>query len=127
MQPALWERYHDQVKEWESAMSRKHNFSDGYKEKVVVSEKPPMFAFCLRPRGLEAPNKGTKQRSQRKFMVLGHHSGVFGDTDGLQITGNFSAFYFVTVQISRYFLSMFLSLHFVCDSRQKIKWVCCWG
>ncbi|XXG46745.1 hypothetical protein AAC387_Pa02g1512 [Persea americana] len=88
LQPALWERYHDQVKEWESAMSKKHNFSDGYKEKVVLSEKPPMFAFCLRPRGLEAPNKGTKQRSQRKFMVLGHHSGVlFGDTDGLQITG----------------------------------------
>lgn len=86
LQPALWERYQQQVKEWEVVVSKTHNLSDGCKEKVLP-EKPPMFAFCLRPRGLEVPNKGTKQRSHRRFSVIGHHSGISRDPDGLQVIG----------------------------------------
>lgn len=69
-------------------MSRTQNSSDGCNEKVTLVEKPPMFAFCLRPRGLEVPNKGTKQRPQRKFTVLGHHGGVSRDS----VNGNSSPF-----------------------------------
>ncbi|KAL8521970.1 hypothetical protein ACS0TY_012209 [Phlomoides rotata] len=81
LQPPLWERYQQQVKEWE----RNHgNYASavGSKEKVLPSEKPPMFAFCLKPRGLEVPNKGSKQRSHRKFPVSGHHHASSVDQDG---------------------------------------------
>lgn len=106
MQPALWERYQNQVKEWESAVSKAHNFSNGCKE--GLPEKPPMFAFCLKPRGLEAPNN-SKQRSQRRFIVLGHHSGVFGDSEGLQITGNSSALIYGRSNFIVTLLPVFLS------------------
>lgn len=42
-----------------------------------------MFAFCLRPRGLEVPNKGSKQRSHRRLQVSGHHHASLADQDGL--------------------------------------------
>eukprot|EP00268_Persea_americana_P022012 TRINITY_DN2187_c0_g1_i1.p1 TRINITY_DN2187_c0_g1~~TRINITY_DN2187_c0_g1_i1.p1 ORF type:complete len:1691 (+),score=369.43 TRINITY_DN2187_c0_g1_i1:296-5368(+) len=87
LQPALWERYQQQLKEWDAVMSRTQNSSNGFTEKATLVEKPPMFAFCLRPRGLEVPNKGTKQRSHRKFTVLGHHGGVSRDSDGLHVNG----------------------------------------
>lgn len=67
-QPALWEVYQKQLKEWESSMSRMQNLNNG-----CAIKKPQMFAFCLRPRGLEAPNKSLKQRSQRKFVSKGCH------------------------------------------------------
>lgn len=75
--------------------SRTQNSSNGFTEKATLVEKPPMFAFCLRPRGLEVPNKGTKQRSHRKFTVLGHHGGVSRDSDGLHVNGNSTSVGFV--------------------------------
>ncbi|XP_031498999.1 uncharacterized protein LOC116263398 [Nymphaea colorata] len=70
-QPPLWEQYQRQLKEWESAMAKLQNSSDGCTGKGGLIEKPPMFAFCLRPRGLEVPNKGSKQRSHKKFPAVG--------------------------------------------------------
>lgn len=48
-------------------------------------EKPAMFAFCLKPRGLEVPNKGSKHRSQKKVHVT--HAFI-GDQDGVHTFGN---------------------------------------
>jgi len=43
-------------------------------------EKPAMFAFCLKPRGLESVNKGLKHRSQKKISVSGHaNSNLYQD------------------------------------------------
>uniref|UniRef100_A0A5B6ZB44 Enhancer of polycomb-like protein n=1 Tax=Davidia involucrata TaxID=16924 RepID=A0A5B6ZB44_DAVIN len=88
LQPPLWERYRQQVKEWEQAMTKANSsLSNGCHEKAPPTEKPPMFAFCLKPRGLEVPNKGSKQRSQRKFPVSGHTHAVLGDQDALHAFG----------------------------------------
>ncbi|KAK1356768.1 hypothetical protein POM88_050024 [Heracleum sosnowskyi] len=46
--------------------------SCGSKRKAPPVQKPIMFAFCLKPRGLEVPNKGLKYRSQKKYRVSGH-------------------------------------------------------
>ncbi|KAL5975604.1 hypothetical protein ACLOJK_019929 [Asimina triloba] len=86
LQPPLWERYQQQLKDWELVVSRTANHSNGCKEKVLP-EKPPMFAFCLRPRGLEVPNKGTKQRSHRKFTTIGQYGSFSRDLDVPQTLG----------------------------------------
>ncbi|XP_042031943.1 uncharacterized protein LOC121778624 [Salvia splendens] len=83
LQPPLWKRYQQQLKEWEHKISPGlYAFSAGNQGKVPP-EKPPMFAFCLRPRGLEVPNKGSKQRSHRRLPVSGHHHASMADQDGL--------------------------------------------
>ncbi|KAA8525337.1 hypothetical protein F0562_007244 [Nyssa sinensis] len=88
LQPPLWERYQQQMKEWEQAMTKANSsHSNGCHGKAPPIEKPPMFAFCLKPRGLEVPNKGSKQRSQRKFPVSGHTHTVLGDHDALHAFG----------------------------------------
>lgn len=81
MQPPLWERYQQQVREWEQAMS-KSNFKS--------IEKPPMFAFCMKPRGLDLPNKGSKHRSQRKISVSGQSQHALGDHEGCHSFGKCS-------------------------------------
>jgi hypothetical protein len=88
-QPPLWETYRQQVKEWEQAMTKINaNLPMGCQEKAAPIEKPPMFAFCMKPRGLEVPNKGSKQRSQRKFGVSGQSNAIGGDQDGFLAFGN---------------------------------------
>ncbi|KAJ0961486.1 hypothetical protein J5N97_001990 [Dioscorea zingiberensis] len=82
-QPPLWECYQQQLKQWEAAMSKMHNSSDGSQDKGCLIEKPAMFAFCLRPRGLEVPNKFSKQRSHKKFIYSGHHNSFAKEQDGL--------------------------------------------
>ena len=62
--------------------------SNGSSDKVPAIEKPPMFAFCLKPRGLEVPNKGSNQRSQRKISVSGQSNPAFGDHEGCHSFGN---------------------------------------
>ncbi|XP_042475940.1 uncharacterized protein LOC122057758 [Macadamia integrifolia] len=86
-QPPLWERYQQLLKEWELAINRGNNFPNGCKEKATV-EKPPMFAFCLKPRGLEVLNKGPKHRSHRKCAAASGHSNAFArDQDGVHVFG----------------------------------------
>ncbi|XP_057478037.1 uncharacterized protein LOC130765595 [Actinidia eriantha] len=88
LQPPLWERYEQLLKEWEHAMAKVNPaLSDGCREKASSMEKPPLFAFCLKPRGLEVPHKGSKQRSHRKFPVSGHSHAVQGDQDGFHAFG----------------------------------------
>ena len=65
------------------------NIPNGFQEKAAPIEKPPMFAFCLKPRGLEVPNKGSKQRSHRKFSVSGQNNAILGDQDGFHSFGIF--------------------------------------
>ncbi|KAJ4913734.1 Enhancer of polycomb-like transcription factor protein [Raphanus sativus] len=63
LQPPLWEKYQREVKNWELAMSKAN----------PPSEKPAMFAFCFKPRGLEVKHRGTKHRShQKKLSVYAH-------------------------------------------------------
>ncbi|GAB4854199.1 hypothetical protein Ancab_022781 [Ancistrocladus abbreviatus] len=82
LQPPLWEKYQQQVKEWELAMMKSSSApSNGSHERVSSIEKPPMFAFCLKPRGLVVPNKGLKQRSQKKLPVPGQSNLICGDLD----------------------------------------------
>lgn len=89
-QPPLWERYQQQVKEWEESVARANTSSSGgCKDKLASIEKPPMFAFCLKPRGLEIPNKGSKQRSQKRFSVSGHQQAISGDQDRLHNSGTY--------------------------------------
>ncbi|CAL5206378.1 unnamed protein product [Lathyrus oleraceus] len=71
-QMPMWERYQQQLKEWEVAVTKNNISSNGCLDKGATLEKPPMFAFCLKPRGLESQNKGLKHRSQKKISVSGH-------------------------------------------------------
>ncbi|XP_071723498.1 uncharacterized protein [Rutidosis leptorrhynchoides] len=85
LQPPSWERYQQQVKEWEVAMSKT---PIGFQ--AASLEKPPMSAFCLKPRGLEVPNKGSKQRSHRKSSFSGKSYAVL-DHDGFYTPGRRSS------------------------------------
>lgn len=82
LQPPLWEKYQQQVKEWEQVMAKSNPaLSSACQEKTLTVEKPPMFAFCLKPRGLELPNRGSKQRSQKRLPVGKLSNGIPGDAD----------------------------------------------
>lgn len=95
LQPPLWERYEQQVKEWEHAMALANTtLPNGCQDKAPPMEKPLVYAFCLKPRGLELPNKGSKQRSHRKFPVSGHSHAFLGDHDGLHAFGRRNGFAF---------------------------------
>lgn len=80
-QPASWERYQQQIKEWESQISELQNSPASNKQPFML-ERPSLFAFCLKPRGLEIPNKTQKQRPHRKFnagkqiTLRDHESGI---------------------------------------------------
>lgn len=88
LQPPLWEKYQQQVKKWEQAMMKgSAAISSGCQEKPITIEKPPMFAFCLKPRGLEVPNRGSKQRSQKKLPVGAIGSVISGDQDAFHLVG----------------------------------------
>ncbi|XP_050215134.1 uncharacterized protein LOC126666180 [Mercurialis annua] len=88
LQPPLWERYQQQVREWELKMTKCNTaISHGCRDKVASIEKPPMYAFCLKPRGLEVPNKGSKHRSHRKISVPGQRNTLSADHDGFYAYG----------------------------------------
>ncbi|XP_062192320.1 uncharacterized protein LOC133895542 [Phragmites australis] len=72
-QSAMWKVYEKQLHHWESTLYRMQGSSNGYLEKKLPP-KPALFAFCLRPRGLQMPYKGPKQRSHKKLMSSGCHS-----------------------------------------------------
>ncbi|CAJ1973772.1 unnamed protein product [Sphenostylis stenocarpa] len=87
-QPPLWERYQHELREWEVAMTKNNiPISNGCLDKGVTLEKPAMFAFCLKPRGLEVPNKGSKHRSQKKISVSGHSNSILYEQDGFHPYG----------------------------------------
>ncbi|KAG0487558.1 hypothetical protein HPP92_009653 [Vanilla planifolia] len=90
-QPPLWEYYLQRLKDWELAMIKLQNTADESQDKKNVPEnvpeKPSMFAFCLRPRGLESLNKGSKQRSHRKLMYTSSHSSFSREQEGIHASG----------------------------------------
>ncbi|KAE9588983.1 putative histone-lysine N-methyltransferase [Lupinus albus] len=90
-QPPLWKRYQKQVKEWEVALSKNNNPGNGGVNEVATLEKPPMFAFCLKPRGLKLLNKGLKHRSQKRVSLSRHtNSSLYQDgfhTFGRRLSG----------------------------------------
>ncbi|XP_020228543.1 uncharacterized protein LOC109809605 [Cajanus cajan] len=87
-QPPLWERYQHELREWEVAMTKNNiPISNGCLDKVLTLEKPAMFAFCLKPRGLEVLNKGSKHRSQKKISVSGHSNSILYEQDGFHPYG----------------------------------------
>ncbi|KAK9682555.1 hypothetical protein RND81_10G082000 [Saponaria officinalis] len=81
LQPPLWEKYQQQVKEWEQAALSAP--PSGSSENPAIVEKPAMFAFCLKPRGLEMPHRGSKHRPQKKLPIGFLSHGVLGDPDSL--------------------------------------------
>ncbi|EEF45945.1 uncharacterized protein LOC8272156 isoform X1 [Ricinus communis] len=88
LQPPLWERYQQQVREWELKMTKSNTaLLNGCHKKGAPIEKPPMFAFCLKPRGLELPNRGSKQRAQRKVSITGQRNTLLGDHDSFHAYG----------------------------------------
>lgn len=85
LQPPLWEKYQREVKKWELVMSKANtpNSNGSSQMKESPGEKPAMFAFCFKPRGLEVKHRGTKHRShQKKLSVYAHqHSTALGNYD----------------------------------------------
>ncbi|CAH2077183.1 unnamed protein product [Thlaspi arvense] len=88
LQPPLWEKYQRELKNWELVMS-KANTPISYRSQNKESpiEKPAMFAFCFKPRGLEVKHRGTKHRSQKKLSVYSPHSAALGDYDVYNSSG----------------------------------------
>ncbi|KAK7842067.1 hypothetical protein CFP56_014329 [Quercus suber] len=80
------------------------NIPNGFQEKAAPIEKLPMFAFCLKPQGLEVPNKG-------KFSVSGQSNAILGDQDGFHAFGIFLHFYIYTILFRLIFpCNLFLNL-----------------
>ena len=87
-QPPLWERYQQQVKEWEQIVPRNNPAPyNGISEKSSIVEKPAMFAFCLKPRGLEVHSRGSKHRPQKKLHVGVLSNGIPADPDSFHPLG----------------------------------------
>ncbi|URE44056.1 Enhancer of polycomb-like [Musa troglodytarum] len=86
-QAPLWELYQQQLNQWESNMNKTPLQPVGCHEKAHSWKKPPMFAFCLRPRGMEIPNKGSKQRSHKKLIFTGHHNVLMREQDCFHTPG----------------------------------------
>lgn len=87
LQPPLWEMYQQQLREWELALNKGNSAASDGCQKASAPERPPMFAFCMKPRGLEVPNKGSKQRSQKRYSVTGQSNGFHGDQDSFHTYG----------------------------------------
>ncbi|KAF8080571.1 hypothetical protein N665_0934s0012 [Sinapis alba] len=95
LQPPLWEKYQRELKNWELVMSKASTpNSYGPQKKESPMEKPAMFAFCFKPRGLEVKHRGTKHRTQKKISVYAQHSNTaLGDYDAYNSSGRRSAGY----------------------------------
>ncbi|XP_076946802.1 uncharacterized protein LOC143618482 isoform X1 [Bidens hawaiensis] len=74
-QPPLWEKYQQTCREWEKLKPKPSSGPvNGSQEKAAAAavDKPPMFAFCLKPRGLELLNRGSKHRPHKKISLSCH-------------------------------------------------------
>ncbi|XP_024962494.1 uncharacterized protein LOC112502738 isoform X1 [Cynara cardunculus var. scolymus] len=88
LQPPLWERYQQICREWDELNPKLTTGTvTGSLEKASAGDKPPMFAFCLKPRGLELLNKGSKHRPHKKISLSGHSHAFLGDHDSHHSSG----------------------------------------
>lgn len=78
-------------------MSKMPSLPDGSQEKECPIKKPPMYAFCLRPRGLEVPNKLLRQRSHKKFVSTVSHSSYGREQDGFYSSGIYYPFHITLI------------------------------
>lgn len=126
-QPPLWEIYQQQVKEWEVALTKNNTLSsNGCLDKVATLEKPPMFAFCLKPRGLESQNKGLKHRSQKRISVSGHTNSI-PDQDGFHTTGKYLVYKLISLVVITLKKIMDFLLTSNCSKlRKKTQWLSIW-
>ncbi|KAK1383888.1 hypothetical protein POM88_021623 [Heracleum sosnowskyi] len=84
LQPPSWETYERKMQEWHQLMTQKSNTAAcGGNMKAPPVEKPAMFAFCLKPHGLEVPRRVLKRRSKKKIHLAGHRHALIGDQDGI--------------------------------------------
>ncbi|XP_024379999.1 uncharacterized protein [Physcomitrium patens] len=86
-QPPAWVLYQKQLQQWEQEIARLQlqHPSASMQQLTEDKKKPPLFAFCLRPRGLEAQHKLSKQKSHRKQALPGTAPRQwvgFGSMDG---------------------------------------------
>ncbi|GJT46642.1 enhancer of polycomb-like protein [Tanacetum coccineum] len=80
--PPLWEKYQEICRQWDQSKPKlTAGPNTGSQEKASANDRPPMFAFCLRPRGLEVVNKGSKHRPHKKMSLSGHSHAFLGDHD----------------------------------------------
>ncbi|CAM6075503.1 unnamed protein product [Sphagnum tenellum] len=72
-QPAPWEIYQKQMQMWQDQFMQlqQQSLTASKQQLLQQCRRPPLFAFCLRPRGLEARRILQKQRSHRKQSVNG--------------------------------------------------------
>ncbi|CAM6047428.1 unnamed protein product [Sphagnum compactum] len=72
-QPAPWEIYQKQMQVWQDQFMQlqQQSLTASKQQLLQQCRRPPLFAFCLRPRGLEARRILQKQRSHRKQSVNG--------------------------------------------------------
>lgn len=93
-----------------------HYPTNEFQEKTTAAEnppeKPPMFAFCLKPRGLEA-NKGSKQRSHKKLMYTGHHNSFSREQYVFHASGTYYPYLFFFFCFVIFTYSHFLSNFFL--------------
>nr|XP_024388338.1 uncharacterized protein LOC112288421 isoform X1 [Physcomitrium patens] len=85
-QPPAWVQHQKLLQLWEQEIARLQLQRPSATMQQLAEEmkKPPLFAFCLRPRGLEAQHKLSKQKSHRKYTSLGtapRQSVGFGSLD----------------------------------------------
>ncbi|KAH8959508.1 hypothetical protein BDL97_06G081100 [Sphagnum fallax] len=73
-QPAPWEIYQKQMQMWQDQFMQlqQQSLTASKQQLLQQCRRPPLFAFCLRPRGLEARRILQKQRSHRKQSVNGN-------------------------------------------------------
>lgn len=88
-QPPMWKHYKKLLKKWELASGKRHRRSYGFQENAApLLDKPPMFAFCMKPKLLEVPNRKSKQKSHKKFMYMGQRSYSTRDREGRKSNGH---------------------------------------
>lgn len=127
-QPPSWERYQQKMHEWNQLMSKANSAAacGGKVKKPPPAEKPAMFAFCLRPRGLEVPNKGSKHRSHKKIHA---NQALIGDQDGVHTFGNrvlyaYLVLFFQFWSLLSILVRWLMFPHiFFCTCRKKIKFI----
>lgn len=88
-QPPLWEQYQKQVQNWQASFDELQLRLPSVSKEQLLEQcpRPPMFAFCLPPRGPDASNiskKMQKQRSQRSLFKSSRASSLSESSEELQ-------------------------------------------
>lgn len=119
-QPPSWDRYHVKLQEWNRFMTKGKSISVCADEvKAPIVEKPAMFAFCLKPRGLEVPNNGSKCRSQKKVHAAGRRHANIGEQGGFHSFGNRYLYSYLVVVFIILLFSSILMLFLMCAHIQS--------